>query len=227
MRQDEKLDQKSSKEVKTTKKLLSILEQLLHGTFRVSSTGREYIEVGQGEETRKISLEKMASGQSQITGLWPALIEFVYTQTHGAFFFIDEPEAHLYPRAQQQVVNALALTLNTTPGNQMLINTHSPYIMTAFDNLITAAETAKERPDQADKVKEIVPEDMWIAYDRVSAIYLDDGEAITGDEDSEPGTILDQERRSLSGSRFDRSGDAIEKIFGELLEIRYPIEEDA
>jgi hypothetical protein len=206
---------------------LHLLSGLIGGQYQVSSADRELIVIDQGTDKEiKIPMEQAASGQGEITGMWPGLIQSMLSR-HAAFFCIEEPETHLYPSAQQQVVNALALTLNAAPGNQMLINTHSPYVLTAFDNLITAAETAKERPEDADRVRKVVPEEMWIAYDRVSAIYLQDGEAITGDEDSEPGTILDHERRSLSGSQFDRSGDGTEKIFGQLLEIRYPIEENA
>lgn len=212
IRQDEKLDQKSSEEVAATQQLLSILEKSLQGIFRVSSTGREYIEVGHGEEVRQISLEKMASGQSQLTGLWPALIEFVYTQTHGAFFFIDEPEAHLYPLAQPQVVNALALTLNATPGNQMLISTHSPYILTAFNNLLLAYKIG-QHTELAEQVAQQVPREYWLDSSRVAAYHLgesDDGQELTS---------LMTEQGVIRADEIDDASDAIGDEFDALMNV--------
>ena len=217
--------------------LIQKMKSVLKGDLQIDPFNEQLYVVE--EKNKLVPISSASSGQKELAGIFLSLFGLLNISTSakaanervgqsgGFHTVLEEPEAHLYPVAQQELVHALSLFLNYSEKNTLIINTHSPYIMTAFDNLITAAETARERPDQADKVRAIVPEEMWIAYDRVSAIYLEDGKAITGDEDSEPGTILDQERRSLSGSRFDRSGDEIEKVFGELLEIRYPIEENA
>jgi hypothetical protein len=193
---------------------------IVKGNYRVSANGQEYLQV----EGKKLPVDVTTAGQQSAARLLAHLAFNLYFQK-SSLVSIEEPEAHLYPEAQTQMVEALALALNAGPGNMMVINTHSPYVLTAFDNLITAAETARERPEEARRVAGVVPKEMWIDYDRVSAVFLEDGAAQTGDEGSEPDTILDRERRSLSGSRFDRAASQIEKTFDRLLEIRYPVED--
>lgn len=46
------------------------------------------------------------------------------------FFFIDEPEICLHPKAQKQLLDAL-ITISKT--KQIFISTHSPYLITGYD----------------------------------------------------------------------------------------------
>ena len=47
------------------------------------------------------------------------------------FFFIDEPEICLHPRAQKQLLNAL---IEISKVQQIYIATHSPYLLRSFDS---------------------------------------------------------------------------------------------
>ena len=51
---------------------------------------------------------------------------------------LEEPEAHLYPDSQKYMAEALATFAHV--GSQVIVTTHSPYILGEFNNLLYAAE---------------------------------------------------------------------------------------
>lgn len=69
--------------------------------------------------------------------IWP------YIKTgFGRSFIIEEPEAHLFPSAQSVVVSLIANAYNRAESYcSYTITTHSPYILSAMNNLIQAENT--------------------------------------------------------------------------------------
>ncbi len=53
-------------------------------------------------------------------------------KTKPLFFFIDEPEICLHPKAQKQLVEALVLL---SKSQQIFVSTHSPYLLKTFSSL--------------------------------------------------------------------------------------------
>ncbi|MFA5299714.1 MAG: AAA family ATPase [Lutibacter sp.] len=94
------------------------------------------IQVNDGVETK---LEEKGTGLQRAIAI--AMIQ-VYAQnltihptdvdkTKPLFFFIDEPEICLHPRAQKQLIDAMVLVSKT---QQIFISTHSPYLLKTFDS---------------------------------------------------------------------------------------------
>src|SRR6266545_1954112 len=52
-------------------------------------------------------------------------------KTRPLFFFIDEPEICLHPKAQQQLLTAL---VEISKSRQIFIATHSPYLLCQFNS---------------------------------------------------------------------------------------------
>jgi predicted ATPase len=50
---------------------------------------------------------------------------------------VEEPEAYLFPVAQKQIIDLIALLANQNE-NQVIVTTHSPYILSSFNNLLYA-----------------------------------------------------------------------------------------
>ncbi|MCG6171626.1 AAA family ATPase, partial [Anoxybacillus sp. LAT_11] len=74
-------------------------------------------------------LKFSSSGQQEV--VWILLLIFtVILERRRVFMVIEEPEAHLYPSAQKEMVALFALLLNAT-DNTLVITTHSPYILSA------------------------------------------------------------------------------------------------
>lgn len=53
---------------------------------------------------------------------------------------MEEPESHLFPDAQKDMAEALGLFANK--NNQLMVTTHSPYILGAFNNLLYSGKSA-------------------------------------------------------------------------------------
>ncbi len=74
-------------------------------------------------------------------------------------FFIEEPEAHIFPRKQYEVVQYFAEIVNDESLKPAIsITTHSPYILTAFNNLIEAGQVVRAKPELKDEVAKLIPE---------------------------------------------------------------------
>lgn len=57
---------------------------------------------------------------------------------------VEEPEQNLFPTSQRAVLYELLSYANTTPGNELVITTHSPYIINYLTLVIKADEVKNE-----------------------------------------------------------------------------------
>lgn len=124
---------------------------------------------------------------------------------------IEEPEIHLHPLAQTQMMKLIAFLVNQ--GFRVLLTTHSPTILYTLNNLLTAAALLgeQEHPD--------VPErEFRLTSDKVAA-YLFAGEQVE--------SIIRTEKVGLDGEKEipwldENKLRAIDKDLGkELSRIRY------
>jgi hypothetical protein len=127
-----------------------------------------------------------AAGQMEI---WPfcALVEngFLLEQSLEHVFF-EEPEAHLHPGAQIQVMEIIAFLVNK--GVEFLLTTHSPYMLYTLNNFLTASEILQAGlPLDADQRKTALTPQRVAAYrfardGNVTAILEKDTGLINADE---------------------------------------------
>jgi len=133
--------------------------EILRGTHFLKE-GKDWIRNLDG---RDIPLHLASSGQQESLPL--CLILSVMPQRYmpksRQSFYIEEPEAHLFPQSQRSIVELISLVSGmTSRRSQFFITTHSPYVLTAFNNLIQAstafagAKTAHERA----KIAQIIPQ---------------------------------------------------------------------
>jgi predicted ATPase len=120
----------------------------------------------------EVNLRDSASGmQSSIPLILVVRHEYSEGNKH---FIIEEPELNLFPTTQKQLIGYLADKC-TQNDNELLITTHSPYILSAINNLIFAYKVAHEVPEKADEVAQIIPLEQWLNPDDVAAYYVADG----------------------------------------------------
>ena len=72
-----------------------------------------------------------------------------FTQTDDAsnrkaYFIIEEPESHLFPETQKKIMQFIAAVKNN--GNEILVTTHSPYILGELNNLLYANNISGKVP---------------------------------------------------------------------------------
>ena len=71
-------------------------------------------------------------------------------------------------------MHILALMRNHI-DSQIVLTTHSPYLLAVLQNLLTAGQQAVKTPDTTTEVQERVPELCWLLPDDVEVYHLKEG----------------------------------------------------
>ena len=124
--------------------------------------------------------------------------------------YLEEPEENLFPETQHDLVNWLAELLNGDRKHSLFIATHSPYIMSAFNNLIQAGDIIEESPEKRAEVEKIIGGNRAIRYDNVAAFAIKNGTVHS---------IKDDELKLISPSELDTASDNISSVFYQLLQV--------
>jgi hypothetical protein len=128
-------------------------------------------------------------------------------------FFIEEPEAHIFPKKQYEIVQYFAEIVNDESLKPAIsITTHSPYILTAFNNLIEAGQVARAKPELKDEVAKLIPEHFWIKEGDFKAYAIEDG-ILT--------SIVAEDTGLVSANYLDQVSETIGVEFDELLRLGY------
>lgn len=90
-----------------------------------------------------------SSGQQEV--LWALNCIFMaILQKEKTFLVFEEPESHVFPDSQERIAELVALLINST-SSEVLITTHSPYMLTSF-NLLLYAGCVEEKNDRTEPV---------------------------------------------------------------------------
>ena len=154
-----------------------------------------------------IRVAHSSSGQQE--ALW-ILLYILYTEVRHdsgkTFTVIEEPEAHLFPEAQRNMMLALTLFANN-PNNQLMLTTHSPYILTPLNNLLLAHQIGQKKPDEAAK---IIDRDLWIDPKDFECYYVEDGKI---------DSVMDREVNMMSLRKLDGTSSALNEEYDKLSEL--------
>lgn len=176
-------------------------ELILKGSYRYKD-GKEWIDVGTQNSTL---INFASSGQQEVVWIL-LLIQLLILNQRQVFLVIEEPEAHLFPVAQKEIIDLIALLANQT-HNQVLLTTHSPYILSSFNNLLYAHNLGSGQPEQ---VKQVVNRHLWVDPKRLDAYILEDGQARS---------IFDAEMGLIESAEIDKASDIIVNTFNQLFEL--------
>lgn len=124
---------------------------------------------------------------------------------------IEEPEISLFPNRQKELLEYIIPIIKGIDSD-IVMTTHSPYILSAFNNLILANNTAEEKSNREKEIEEIISEDKWVKYEEVSAYEVKDGTIIS---------LMDEEYKSFDVNAIDRVSDRLSEQLDGLLDIRY------
>jgi predicted ATP-dependent endonuclease of OLD family len=143
-----------------------IIHSILKAEYRHDKEGgRLYL--GGGKFTK---INFASSGQQE--AIWILLSLFlVLLEKVDAMIFIEEPEAHLFPIAQKEIV-ALICFVGNIRKCQFLITSHSPYILSAFNNHIYASIVGKKEENAA---SQIIPRNEWLNPKMLNGYFVKDG----------------------------------------------------
>lgn len=148
--------------------LLSLSQEILKGSY-IPDKHSDYLEIpGNG----RVRLAYASSGQQEV--LWILNLLNAYAiQKRKCFVIIEEPEAHLHPEAQYMLAKEIAAFTNGT-DSQIIITTHSPYILSSFNNLIFAGKIGADL-DHNNNLEEIIPSKSWLNPTEFFSYVLEKG----------------------------------------------------
>lgn len=134
-----------------TEELNNRISAILKGKYDFSGDGEQFI-----HENGFVNLRDASSGQKSSIRIIQLII-LAEIEKSKAFRVIEEPEAHLFPISQKALVELLVLLTNSQPENQVIITTHSPYVLSTLNNLLFATRVAEKNPAAEPEIAEIVP----------------------------------------------------------------------
>lgn len=167
------------------------------------------------DDNRKVRVSHSSSGQQETL---PLLI-ILEVLINNAFIFsnsslyIEEPEAHLFPSAQNTIVKLLARLCNSKNKNfQIFLTTHSPYVLTSFNNLFLAGQIIDENQKKREQVESYIHSQEILSIRNASAYALEKGSCHT---------MLDKETGLIDAEMLDGISEKINLEFDNLLNIQY------
>lgn len=207
-----------SRPAKGGRSIIKHSEEILGGKIKLERS-KEYIEAKDG---RKIPFSALSSGQQELLPLMLALNVYASQRVPGPpdrgrrLIYIEEPEAHLFPSAQSSLTLALAELLVSGGGLlNMVITTHSPYVLSKLNNLLKAGQLSKIHGDKsALAVNKIIPKEYWISQHDFHAYAIVGGKL----------TSIKDDFGMIDACYLDDISSEISREFSELLDLEVAYE---
>jgi energy-coupling factor transporter ATP-binding protein EcfA2 len=162
--------------------LINRIRKILKGTFGTDGVGNPYILLDKVD--KRVYLSDASSGQKSAYPIlqdsfasWFIVLDHDFAdvtdeKNHAVFRVIEEPEAHLFPTAQKQLIELLVFLANAQKESQIIITTHSPYVLTSVNNMLMAYHAAASSPASEAEISELYPPKFRIAPDDLASYSL-------------------------------------------------------
>jgi len=188
---------KENPNISTYLELAQLLERdIIQGNvdFEDSGLGKELL--FQASDSVKLQMPVVSSMVKELT---PLVLCLRYLVEPNEWLIIDEPEMNLHPAAQVEMIEFLAMLVEANLN--VLITTHSPYIV---DHLVNLMQAAKHEDKESIKDKFYLERtEAFIPQDKVSVYLFEEGTAKN---------ILDEAGR-INWQTFANVSDDIAHIF--------------
>lgn len=177
-----------------------LIYSILKGQYRYDNGKDKFILPNH----RYVMLNYASSGQQE--SVWILYLLFLFILKNNNYFVvIEEPEAHLFPEAQRDIVLLIALFSNSN-NNQTFVTTHSPYVLATLNNLLYAYEIGQTN----EKVTEVVSNQFWINPSTSNVWFVSNGNCID---------IIDDETKLISSDQLDSVSTINNKVFEDLFSL--------
>jgi len=189
--------------------MAEMLIEDLKGDYQYAP-GKEYIIIEDSEtQNEKIPINFASSGQQEI--LWVLnQLYILMLKKESAFVIIEEPEAHLYPSLQKEVIDFIAYFVNIC-NSSVFITTHSPYVLTSVNALYCAGKLILSAPNAAKKVYDIIGNKRDINPDSFTAFKINKDKSIHN--------LINNELQELSTEFIDDISDHINNNYVDIFHL--------
>ena len=157
----------------------------------------DYVNESDGEklyysDREYVKLMYASSGQQEV--LWILLLIFIrILEQRKVFLVLEEPEAHLFPSAQKDIIELIALLINST-GSTVFITTHSPYILTSIN---LSVYSAKVENRISSSTTPIVKKLLRISPNQMDAFIIDNSNGFIFN------SIKDKDEQLIDATQID------------------------
>jgi predicted ATPase len=192
----------SKKEISKFIDFADILEnQIIGGNISINKENNDRVSklIFNYHSKNKIPLN-MTMTSSGVKGLSPLILYLKYFIEPNELIVIDEPEINLHPKAQVKLIELLAMLANSKVN--IIITTHSPYIVDHLINLMKANSSKKSKKTLANLFY-LKNKEAFISKDNVSVYLFENGTAVD---------IL-QDENHINWQTFSKISDEITDIF--------------
>lgn len=196
---------------KSDKDFDELISEILNSNY-IREREKDYLVHG---DNRKVNLTNASSGQQETLPLIIILkaLNHLNSPGGGNTLYIEEPEAHLFPTAQKRITQLLARTYNNTDRNfQIFVTTHSPYILSSFNNLMYAGNISKEKNEKKESISKIINTKEQLNSDLFKVYSL---------KNNQRTDLINSENNLISQSILDSVSDEISLEFDKLLDIEF------
>ncbi len=184
------------------KKMAERLISDLKGDYQYAS-GKSYF-IMQGDD--RIPINFASSGQQEV--LWLLnLLYILMLKKEDAFVIIEEPEAHLYPSLQSQVVEFISFFANVNQS-AVLITTHSPYILTSVNMLYCVGKTMRSYPALSEKIYKMIGGRFEVSPQKITALKLNRDKMVSN--------LMNEEFDEINTEMIDEISDSVNEKYTEL-----------
>ncbi len=191
------------------------LEKNILGGEVVNSKDARHILYDDG---RAVPFAFASSGQQELIPLLQALYYYDRADKNSRIrnntqlIIIEEPEAHLFPSAQSEIMSYIA-SFVTGDKASIFVTTHSPYILSQVNNFIKAGIIAsKSNEITKNTIEKIISKSVWLKKGDVIAYTIRNGILENG---------MDDETGLINADLIDEASTIISEKFSELLDIEF------
>jgi hypothetical protein len=183
------------------------IDSILIGDYQ-HIKGEDWIVTKEG----RVNVTNASSGQQEALPMLVVLAaSLAGEQGVSPLYVVEEPEAHLFPVSQRRLVNVFSL-LYANSSCQFFLTTHSPYVLTAINNLVFAAGLVdRGDPATTHKVTRTITGAAPIRFADLRAYTIEGGKARS---------ILDRKNRIIGSSVIDSVSDEFERVFDRLMSLQ-------
>lgn len=190
--------------------VLNIAQKILKGRYQ-NENGTESIRVN---DKSAVSLGNASSGQQECIRIIQDMIYILCTGIDTTRV-IEEPEAHIYPEAQKLLIELLVLIANHC-HTQMIVTTHSPYVLSTFNNMLYYSKVLKAHPSKREEMEQhFLSDTLNTANEEFLGVREDGFEAYSLDPNSETycQSLKDETTELIGENFFDMETDKLNDDF--------------
>ncbi len=188
--------------------LLAVAEHLettvLRGEIDLQSSELPYPEIHYRSRAGDLPLVRTSSMVSEMA---PIVLWLKHVVNPGDLLILEEPESHLHPASQRRLAEAFAMLVRS--GVQVLITTHSDYLLSQLSNLVRLGTLDEKRRNEFG-----YGEYAYLKADDVSAYWFDYSSEVGGTSVKELPITVEDGIPEVAFTEF------VEKLYNESVELQ-------